>query len=85
MTSVYTLKLGLKIYTTNVGAQKINNFILKTFRMVLASFEMEDKLGRTQYFQKTFLLADISVKVVLKMLFLTFSNADIQFAKKKIT
>ena len=45
---------------------------------------MEDKLGRTRYFQETFLLADISVEVVLGMLFLTLSNADIQFAKKEL-
>ena len=33
---------------------------------------------------ETFLLADISMEVVLGMLFLTFSNADIQFAEKKL-
>ena len=45
--------------------------------MVLASLQVEDKLGRTRYFQETFLLADISVKVVLEMPFLTLSNANI--------
>ena len=47
------------------------------FGMVLASFQMEDKLGRARFFQETFLLADLSVKVVLKMSFLTLSNANI--------
>ena len=46
---------------------------------------MEDKLGRTRYFQETFLLADISMEVVLGMPFLTLSNADIQFAEKELT
>ena len=78
----YALKLGLKICSTNGGAQKIDNSTLKTFEMVVASFQVEDKLGRTRFFQKTFLLADLSVKVVLRMLLLILNNADIQFAKK---
>lgn len=36
--SAYTAKRGLKDQPTNVGAQKINGSILKTFRIVLASF-----------------------------------------------
>ena len=53
--------------------------------MILASFEVEDKLRKAWFFQETFLLADISMEVVLGMPFLTFSNADIQFAEKKLT
>ena len=85
MTPAYALKLGLKVHTTDVRAQKIDSSTLETFGMVLASFQIEDKLSRIQYFQKTFLLADISVKVVLRMPFLTLSNVNIQFAEKKLT
>lgn len=46
ITPTYALKLGLKIRHTNVRAQKIDNFTLKTFEMVLASFQLEDKQGR---------------------------------------
>ena len=53
--------------------------------MVLTSFQVKDKLGKTWFFQETFLLVDISVAVVLGMLFLTLSNADIQFNKKEFT
>ena len=52
--------------------------------MVLASFQVEDKLGRPRFFQKTFLLANLSIEVVLGMPFLTFSNANIQFAQKQL-
>ena len=38
MTPVYAAGLGLKICSTNVGAQKIDDSTLKTFEMVLASF-----------------------------------------------
>ena len=41
-------------------------------------------LGSSRFFQVTFLLADISIEVVLDMLFLTFSNANVQFAKKEL-
>ena len=80
MTPGYASKLGLKIRPTNVGAQKIDGSTLKTFGMVLASFQVEDTLKRAQFFQKRFLLADLSIKVVLGMPFLTFSNANVKFA-----
>lgn len=53
--------------------------------MVLTNFQIEDKLEKARLFQKMFLLADLSVELVLGMLLLTFSNADIKFAKKKLT
>ena len=77
MTPRYVSKLGLKVRPTDVGAQKIDGSTLETFGMVLASFQVEDKLGRPQFFQETFLLADLSMKVVLGMPFLTLSNANI--------
>ena len=77
MTPAYTLKLGLKIYPTNIGAQKIDGFTLETFEMILASFQVENKLGRARIFQKTFLIADINIEIVLDMLYLTLSNADV--------
>lgn len=77
MTLVCALKLGLKVYHTIVGAQIIDNFTFEIFRMVLASFQIEDKLRKAQFFQKTFLLADMSMKVVLNILFLTLSNEKV--------
>ena len=77
MTAAYVSKLGLQVRRTNVGAQKIDGSTLETFEIVLASFQVEDKLRRARFFQKTFLLADINMEVVLEMPFLTFSNVDI--------
>ena len=85
MSPAYASKLGLRVRHTDVGAQKIDGSTLQTFGMVLANFRMEDKLGRTRFFQETFLLADISAEVVLGMPFLTFSNADVQFVEKELT
>ena len=77
MTQAHAAHLGLKVRVTNVGAKKIDGFLLAIPDMVIAAFQVVDKLGRSQFFQETFLLTDISMKVVLGMLFLTFSNADI--------
>ena len=85
ITLAYISKLDLRARHTNVGAQKIDDSILQTFGMVLASFQVEDKLGRVRFFQETILLADISVELVLGMPFLTPKNADVQFVKKKLT
>ena len=85
MTPAYTSKLGLRVRHTDVRAQKIDSFTLQLFGMVLANFQVEDQLGRTRFFQETFLLADISAEVVLGMPFLTLSNADVQFVEKELT
>lgn len=68
ITLVYISKLGLKVYYTNIGAQKINNSTFEMFRIVLKSFQIEDKINRVWFFQVTFLLADINAKVILSML-----------------
>ena len=77
MTPAYAAHLGLKVRVTDVGTQKIDGSSLATYGMVIAAFQVVDKLGRSRFFQETFLLADISMKVVLGMPFLTLSNADI--------
>ena len=77
MTPRYALKLGLKVRHNDIRAQKIDSSTFKTFGMVLASFQVENKLRRARFFQESFLLAHTSVEVVLGMLFLTLSNADI--------
>ena len=85
MTSAYTAQLGLIVQKTNVGAQKIDGFYLTTYGMVIAIFQALDTLTCFQFFQETFLLANIDMEVVLGILFLTLSNASVQFAKKELT
>ena len=50
MNSDFAWKLGLKIWKTNVGAQKINGFALETFGMVIVDFQVEDKANRPIFF-----------------------------------
>lgn len=44
MLLIFISKLSLKIYYINITTQKINNFVSKAFEIVLASFQIEDKL-----------------------------------------
>ncbi len=54
--------------------------------MALASFLLQDSLGRIRFFEETYLLADTSMEVVLEMPFLSLSNADVKFAElEKLT
>lgn len=53
--------------------------------MVLANFQFDNKLGRSRFFQKTFLVANTSVKVVLVMAFLTFNNENVVFKERGLT
>ena len=85
MTPAYASKLSLRVRHIDVRVQKIDGSTLQAFRMVLANFQVEDKLEKTRFFQETFLLADISAEVVLDILFLTLSNADVQFVEKELT
>lgn len=77
MILVYALKLGFAARYTDVKTQKIDGSIFETFEIVLASFQIEDKLRKTRFFQKTFLLANTSIKMVLKIFFFTLSNTNV--------
>ncbi len=86
MTLAYATKLGLITRKTSVGAQKIDDSPLETYGIVSTSFSLQNSLGRVQFFEKTFLPADISIKVVLGMLFISLSNTNIEFAElEKLT
>ena len=84
MIPAYAAYLGLKVRVTDVGLQKIDGTSLATYGMVIAAFQVVDKLSCSWFFQQTCLLANISMEVVLGMLFLTFSNANVQFTEKEL-
>ena len=54
MSPAYAKKLGFKTQKTNVRTQKIDGSALKTFGMVIADCQVEDKGGRPRFFQETF-------------------------------
>ena len=64
MTLAYAIKLGHQVWRTDVGAQKIDSSLLRTFGMVIAGFQVKDKLGRAWFFKESFLFAETSMEVV---------------------
>lgn len=84
ITLTFVAELGFVIEKIDVGAQKIDSSPLVTYGMVLAGFSVSNKLEKVWFFEKTFLLANTNMEVVLKMFFLIFSNANIQFGEKKL-
>lgn len=77
MTLAYTVKLGFTTQKPSIGAQKINGSSLEIYNMTIAKFSIQDSLERVQFFEKTLLLADTSMKVILGMLFLSLSNVNV--------
>ena len=84
MSLVFASELSLKIWKTNVGAQKIDGTTLKSYEMVVSIFFLLDKDDRKRFFEENFLLADIKLDIVLGMPFLIMSNADIDFQARNL-
>lgn len=80
----YAKKPSLNIQKTDMRAQIIDRIILETFGMVIEVFSVYDRVKKVCFFEKTFLLADISIDVALEMPFLTLSNANVRFTNWKL-
>lgn len=73
----YTAKLGLKVQQIDVGIEKIVVSSAEIYGMVIAISQILDQFDYLYFFQKIFLFADIIIKIMFNMRFLTFSNADV--------
>ena len=80
----FAKQLGLSIRRIDVWAQKIDGTTLDTYRIVVAVFSVEDKANQVRFFEETFLVADVSLEVVLGMPFLTLSDANIDFSGQEL-
>lgn len=56
---------------------------LEIYGMVSAIFSLQDNPERVQFFKNTFLLADISIKMVLRISFLSLGNTDVKFTESR--
>ena len=79
MSQVFAHQLSLKIWKTNIGAQKINDTTLETYGMVVSTFSMSNKNGREKFFKESFLLTNVKLDIVFRMPFLSMSNIDVDF------
>ena len=77
-------QLSLPIRLIDVGVQKIDDTTLDTHEMVVAVFSVENKANRVRFFEKTFLVANVSPEVVFRMPFLTLSGADVDFSGREL-
>ncbi len=84
ISQAFVQQLGLKICKTNVKAQKIDGATLETYGMVISTFSVLDKDGRERFFEENFLLTDVRPDIVLRMPFLTMSNADVDFQARDL-
>ena len=85
MSPSYIEKLELMIWKTIIRIQKIDGSALETFEMMIADFELENKVGRLKFFQETFLIANTKFKMFLKIFFLKINNINMSFSKKTLT
>ena len=75
----FAKKLGLSIRLTDVGARKINGIILDICKIVVAAFSVTNKANQVRFFEKTFLITNVSLEVVFRILFLILSGVDVDF------
>ena len=80
----FAKELSLSIRLTDVGIQKIDGIILDTFGMVVITFSVTDKANQVRFFKKSFLIANISPKVVFGMSFLNLNSTDVNFLDRKL-
>lgn len=77
----YIAKLGLRPKFTNLSAWKIDSLPLEIYGMASASFSLKDSLKKIWFFEETFLLADTSIEIVLRISFLVFNNINFEFTE----
>ena len=80
----FAKELGLPIRPIDVGAQKIDGTTLDTYRMVVTAFSVIDKANWIRFFEETFLVANVCLEVVLGILFLTLSGANVDFLRREL-
>ena len=80
----FAKQLGFSIRLIDVEVQKIDRTILDIYKIVVVAFSVVDKANQVGFFEKTFLVANISLEVVFGMFFLTLSSADIDFSDQEL-
>lgn len=77
--SNFAKEQGLSVRLIYVEAQKINGTMLNIYKIVVTAFLVTDKMDQVRFFEKTFLVTNVSLEVVHRMLFLTLSIVQIDF------
>ena len=80
----FAKQLGFPIRSIDIRTQKINGTMLDTYKIIVAPFSLVDKTNRVRFFEKTFLMAYVSMEIVFAMLFLTLSGTDNNFSGREL-
>ena len=80
----FAQELRLSIRPTDVGAEKADGTMLDTYGIVVTVFSMMNKANQVRFFEKSFLVANISPKIVFGILFFTLSSGDVDFLGWKL-
>lgn len=74
----FAKKLGFWVQQIAINAQKINDFKLNIFGMVLVFFLVKNE-KKFYFFKKIFLVTNLSINVALKMFFFILNNIEVNF------
>ena len=80
----FAKELRVPISLTDVGAQKINGNTLNIYRMIVVAFSVKNKADQVRFFEKNFLVTNISLEIVLGIPFFTLSGVDIDFLGREL-
>ena len=80
----FAKKLGFVVQSTNIDAQKFNGIILETYGIVVAVFLVINQANKIKFFEEIFLVANVSLDVVLEILFFTLNGANVDFLKREL-
>lgn len=75
----FVKELRILIRLINVEIQKIDNTRLDTYKIVVAVFSLTDKAKQVKFFEKIFLVANVSLEIVFIIIFLTLNSTNIDF------
>lgn len=62
-----------------MNTQKVDGISLKMFEMIIALFKFKNKKTKLCFFEKTFFIANLSINLILKMLFLRLNDVQVYF------
>lgn len=81
---IFAQKLGPRIKPINIRTQKIDGIILDIYKMIVVTFLIINQANRVRFFIETFLVVNVSLKIVIRMFFLILNNTNINFLEQEL-
>ena len=81
---IFVKQLGFSIKPIDIEVQKINDNTLNTYGIVVAAFWVTNKANQVKFCEKTFLIVNVSLEVILEIYFLSLSSANIEFLDREL-